>query len=122
MSQIKRIKVTEDFIMLVQKMGFKSDYSEKESYCLSKEKTDEILKMFGFNQNDKVELNDFFEFSKHFGFDKERYLLLKPLKEKAEVTWEDIKNIKYGDIDFENNTITFPNQRIKNKLKKYLGR
>lgn len=122
MNKIKTIKVSENFMKVIRESGFEFDNIEESDYLINKEKANEILKTFGFSENDNVEINDFFQFSKYFGFDKERYLLFKPLKDNAEVAWEDIRNIKYGDIDFQNHTISFPNQKVKPNRKRELGR
>lgn len=114
---IKKVKMSEEFIKLLQENNYRFDNQNKKEYALSKEKEIEILATFGFNENDDVEINDFFEFSKYFGFDKRLYLIYKPLKREANVTWSDIKNIRYGDIDFQNQVIYFPNQKVKSSKK-----
>lgn len=108
---MKEIKLTKQMIQILEKYKFSQDNNSND-YIMSKEKELEVLKNFGFTTDDNVEINDFFQFSRYFGFNKELYLLLRPLKNDAEVTWEDICNIKYGDIDFQNNTVSFT-QTIK---------
>lgn len=111
---MKKIEAVVNLMELFDTVGFNFERIE-ESETISEEKCKKILETFGFNEKDNVELNDFLEFSRIFGFNKEKYLKLKPLKDKADVTWEQISNIKYGDIDFENNTIYFTEQKVKHK-------
>lgn len=73
-----------------------------------------LLKTFGFEENEEIDINDFLQFAKCFGIDKKTYLTLKSLKDKAEVSWEDISKLKYEDIDFQHHTINFP---VKIKVK-----
>lgn len=119
MKELRKVKVSKQMQKIIEQNAKRLSSS---SEIISKEKAKEILKSFGFEENDNVELNDFFQFSQHFGYNKDRYLLLKPLKDEAEVNWQDIANIKYGDIDFENNTISFPNQVVKQSKRKVLDR
>lgn len=66
----------------------------------------DILKLFGIESEKNIEANDYFQFVKYFGNNVELYKSLKPLKDEAEVSWQDIKNIKWQDVNLENQTIT----------------
>ncbi len=68
---------------------------------------EDILKLFGIENEKDIEANDYFQFYKCFGNNVELYKTLKQFKEEAEVSWQDIKNIKWGDMDLENNTVIF---------------
>lgn len=57
---------------------------------------------------------DYIQFSRYFGDNPELFEKLKPLKEEAEVSWEDITKLKWSDIDLENGVVHFP---IKGKKK-----
>lgn len=48
------------------------------------------------------------EFVKIFGNDVELYKTLKPLKEQADVSWKEIADMKWEQVDLENGTISFP--------------
>lgn len=119
MKELRKFKVSKQIQKIIEQNAERLSNS---SEMLSKEEAKQILNRFGFKENDNVELNDFFQFSKYFGCDKDRYILLKPLKDEAEVNWQDIANIKYGDIDFKNNTISFLNQVVKQSKRKVLDR
>ena len=47
-----------------------------------------------------------------FGDNKELYKKLKPLKEDSNSTWKEIKNLKWRDVDLENNVISISNDEI----------
>lgn len=49
---------------------------------------------------------DYFDFCKTFGDNKKLYETLKPIKQKGNITWKELKNLKYGNIDLANKTIT----------------
>lgn len=49
---------------------------------------------------------DYFDFCKTFGDNKKLYETLKPIKQNGKITWKELKELKYGNIDFKNNTIT----------------
>lgn len=66
-----------------------------------------ILENHGIESDNSIDINDYFEFYKLFGNNPELYKKLKPLKEDAEVSWKEIKSIKYEDIDFKNRNIYF---------------
>ncbi len=55
---------------------------------------------------------DYLEFMVWFGDNKELYNQLKPLKEDSKSTWKEIKNLKWGDVDLENNVISIPNDEV----------
>lgn len=73
----------------------------------TKEECAKILENHGIESDNSIDINDYFEFYKLFGNNPELYKKLKPLKEDAEVSWEEIKSIKYEDIDFKNKNIYF---------------
>ena len=73
----------------------------------TKEEFAKILENHGIESDNSIDINDYFEFYKLFGNNPELYKKLKPLKEDAEVSWEEIKSIKYEDIDFKNKNIYF---------------
>ena len=50
---------------------------------------------------------DYLEFMVWFGDNKELYKKLKPLKEDSKSTWKEIKNLKWRDVDLENNVIEY---------------
>ena len=50
---------------------------------------------------------DYLEFSLCFGDNQKLYNLLKPIKDSGKLSWKEIRNIKYSDIDLENQTIKF---------------
>jgi len=109
MRELEKVKITQEMKKLLEEYVTKIESNESSNY-ISKEKTNEILSSFGFDENDNVEINDFYQFSKYFGTDKKMYLYLKPLKDNAKVGWDEIKNKKYGDIDFKDKTINFQSQ------------
>lgn len=78
-------------------------------------KNEDVLKLFGIENETDIEANDYFQFFKYFGNDIEMYKKLKPLKDNAEVSWRDIKNLKWKDIDLQNNTISFKQKLKENK-------
>lgn len=80
-------------------------------------RNEDVLKLFGLENETGIEANDYFQFFKYFGNDIEIYKKLKPLKDEAEVSWRDIKNLKWGDIDLENNTVRFEQEIKKRKNK-----
>ena len=47
-----------------------------------------------------------------FGDNKDLYNQLKSIKENAECSWKEIRNLKWKDIDLENNNITILNDEI----------
>lgn len=49
------------------------------------------------------------EFIKNFGNNVELYKTLKPLKEQADVSWKEIADMKWEQVDLENGTISFQN-------------
>lgn len=55
---------------------------------------------------------DYLEFMVWFGDNKELYKKLKPLKEDSKSTWKEIKNLKWRDVDLENNVISISNDEI----------
>lgn len=73
---------------------------------------EDILKLFGIENEKDIEANDYFQFYKCFGNNVQLYKTLKPHKEKAEVSWQDIKNIKWGDIDLNKGTVIFRKEVI----------
>ena len=73
----------------------------------TKEECSKVLENYGIESANSIDINDYFEFYKLFGNNPELYKKLKPLKEDAEVSWEEIKFIKYEDIDFKNKNIYF---------------
>mgnify|MGYP003309872323 CR=1 FL=1 len=93
---MKQVKLTNELAKALKEYANNNIRDEKE-----------VLRQYGFKDDDNVSLYDFIDFSRYFGLDKEKYLLFRPLRDDANVTWEEIANLKYGDIDFTNNTITF---------------
>lgn len=63
--------------------------------------TNNSIKIVNFCYN-----TDYFEFSKIFGDNKKLYETLKPIKQNGKITWKELKELKFSNIDFENNTIT----------------
>ncbi len=61
---------------------------------------------------DQLEALDYIEFIKYFGDNQELYNQLRLLKEDAECSWKEIRNLKWGDIDFENGIITISKDEI----------
>ncbi len=110
---MREIKISEKLEKLLKDRNYNIQKEQTSDIFLSREKENELLKQFGFNENDNVDIDDFFQFSKYFGFDKELYLEYRTLKKDADVSWKDIKNLKWGDIDLEKGIIYFPNQKIK---------
>lgn len=55
---------------------------------------------------------DYLEFMIWFGDNKELYNKLKSFKEDSKCSWEKIKELKYRDIDLENNTINIETDEI----------
>lgn len=49
---------------------------------------------------------DYLEFYEVFGDNKKLYETLKPIKQSGKITWKEIKELKYGNIDLESNIIT----------------
>lgn len=68
---------------------------------------EDLLKLFGIENEKDIEANDYFQFYKCFGNNVELYKTFRPLKEEAEVSWQDIKNLQWRDIDLENSTVSF---------------
>lgn len=73
----------------------------------TKQECSKVLENYRIESANSIDINDYFEFYKLFGNNPELYKKLKPLKEDAEVSWEEIKSIKYEDIDFKNKNIYF---------------
>lgn len=71
------------------------------------EQNNKVLEKFGFDENDNVDLYDLIEFASYFGFNKELYKVLNPVKQEAQVTWKQMRKLKWGDIDFIKKTISF---------------
>ena len=61
---------------------------------------------------DQQEVLDYIDFIKCFGDNKELYRQLKSLKEDSKSTWKEIRNLKWEDIDLENNIVTISNDGI----------
>lgn len=74
---------------------------------LSLKEKEEFLQSWGFPPNSDVDLKDYLVFYQNFGNNPQLYLTLRPLKDEADVSWLQIKNIEWGDIDFKNKTIRF---------------
>lgn len=110
---MKEIKISERLENLLKDRNYNIQNEQTSDIFLSREKENQLLKKFGFNESDNVDINDFFQFARYFGIDKELYLEFITLKKDADVSWEDIKNLKWGDIDLEKGIINFPNQKIK---------
>lgn len=83
-----------------------------QEYFTQKEKK-EFLQQLGFPPNSDVDFKDYLEFYKVYGNNPQFYVMLKPIKDSAEVSWLAVKNIKWKDIDFTNKTITFENEEIE---------
>lgn len=70
------------------------------------------------NKEDKSKIckdaptSDYLEFMIWFGDNKELYNKLKYLREEEKCSWKEIKNLKYGDIDFENSEINIEKDEI----------
>jgi len=83
-----------------------------QEYFTQKEK-EEFLQQLGFPPNSDVDFKDYLEFYKVYGNNPQFYIMFKPIKDSAEVSWLAVKNIKWKDIDFTNKTITFENKEIE---------
>lgn len=83
-----------------------------QEYFTQKEKK-EFLQQLGFPPNSDVDFKDYLEFYKVYGNNPQFYVMFKPIKDSAEVSWLAVKNIKWKDIDFTNKTITFENEEIE---------
>lgn len=46
-------------------------------------------------------MGDWKEFVKYFGYNRDLYDKLLPLKRDGELSWEQIKNLKWENIDLE---------------------
>ena len=49
---------------------------------------EDILKLFGIENEKNIEANDCFQFVKYFGNNVELYKTLKPFKDEAGVSWK----------------------------------
>jgi len=79
----------------------------------TKKEIEAILQQLGFPPNSKVDFNDYLEFYKVYGNNPQFYVMFKPIKDSAEISWLKIKDIKWKDIDFQNKTITFEKEEIE---------
>lgn len=81
---------------------------------ISRKEYDEFLKVV--KQSKKTDAaksfygtKDYCDFCKAFGMGQdEKYLALKDMKEDTNLSWEEMKNIRYGQIDLEKGTIQVP--------------
>jgi len=73
---------------------------------------EDILKLFGIENEKNIEANDYFQFVKYFGNNVELYKALKPLKDEADVSWREISNLKWKDIDLNKGMVTFREEVI----------
>ena len=104
---------------LIKKYGHKESTVTAVIYAASmqdrftqKEKQ-EFLQKLGFPPNSDVDFKDYLEFYKVYGNNPQFYIMFKPIKDSAEISWLAIKDIKWKDVDFKNKTITFENEEIE---------
>lgn len=109
----------EEQINLIKKYGHKDTTITAVIYAASmqdhftqKEK-EVFLQQLGFPPNSDVDFKDYLEFYKVYGNNPQFYIMFKPIKDSAEISWLAIKDIKWKDIDFKNKTITFEKEEIE---------
>lgn len=109
----------EEQINLIKKYGHKDTTITAVIYAASmqdhftqKEK-EVFLQQLGFPTNSDVDFKDYLEFYKVYGNNPQFYIMFKPIKDSAEISWLAIKDIKWKDIDFKNKTITFEKEEIE---------
>lgn len=114
---MNKVKMTDDFLEILKKYNYKPyNIKKEENTTLTQKESEALLEQFGLEKKYASNKDDVLEFIQCFGaFYEDVYSAFKPLKDKANVSWKEIKNIRFSDIDFANNTIEFPNQEIKNK-------
>lgn len=93
-------------IDLSKRIGHSSTNTTLKYYQNCKNKTNDSIIMKELPQF------DYLEFMVWFGDNKELYKKLKPLKEDSNSTWKEIKNLKWRDVDLENNVISISNDEI----------
>lgn len=71
---MKEIKISERLENLLKDRNYNMQNEQTSDIFLSREKENQLLKKFGFNESDNVDINDFFQFARYFGIDKELYL------------------------------------------------
>lgn len=115
MSEIRKVKISNELLNYINKN--KDVISDGRKLPTN----EEVLKIFGIEKENSIEADDYFQFFKYFGNNVDLYKKLKTLKDESEVTWKDIYNIKWGDVNLRNNTVSFTNQKVKSTNKKELG-
>lgn len=74
---------------------------------LSKEDIDKLYKALNLPEDKDIDKADYLEFYRYFGNNPEYYKAFRQTKQDAEVSWKDIKNLKWGDIDLNKGQIYF---------------
>ena len=104
---------------LIKKYGHKEPTITAVIYAASmqdrftqKEKQ-EFLQKLGFPPNSEIDFKDYLEFYKIYGSNPQFYIMFKPLKDSAEISWEKLRGIKWENIDFKNKTIKIDSKEIK---------
>ena len=64
---MKEIKISEKLEKLLKDRNYNIQNEQTSDIFLSREKENELLKKFGFNESDNVDINDFFQFARYFG-------------------------------------------------------
>lgn len=88
------------------KFKIRKEYEAKMN-ILSKEDIDKIYKSLNLPEDEDIDKADYLEFYMYFGNNPKYYKAFRETKKDAEMSWKDIKKLKYGDIDFRKGTIQF---------------
>lgn len=80
---------------------------ENKTNLLGKEELDKLYKSLNLPDDKDIDKFDYLEFYMYFGNNLEYYKAFRQIKEEGNVSWKDIKKLKYGDIDFRKGTIQF---------------
>lgn len=101
----------EEQITLIKKYGHKDTtittviYAASMQEHFTQKEKESILQQLGFPPNSDIDLTDYLEFYKVFGNNPQFYIMFKPIKDSAEISWLAIKDIKWKDIDLKNKSI-----------------
>lgn len=87
---MKEIKISERLEKLLKDRNYNIQNEQTSVIFFSREKENELLKKFDFNESDNIDINDFFQFARYFGIDKELYLEFRTLKKDTKIPLEDI--------------------------------
>lgn len=88
------------------KFKIRKEYENKTN-LLGKEEIDKLYKSLNLPEDKDIDKADYLEFYMYFGNNLKYYKAFRQVKEDGNVSWRDIKKLKYGDIDFRKGTIQF---------------